>query len=413
MAYSKPGVFITQEQVTVSPVVLNIDMLPVIVASADQTNAKLTDYQWYEFTNISDVETVFGIGKANPKDDVLAYTIANYLALGVPSVGLIQHPVTTPDATKITEILEAKNDAYAVVAMTLDSDVLTALNAHVASMSLPEKKRERILFMTDSGSDWTAATTGLVSKRNVMVGPEKCWVQTTLLKSDIDSLVATQNLRIVQDMLYSDSGKQFTAKAGTLLTSALWAKISDGMADNVAVPVHFELSSTFAAAMVALLVLTTPPEQPITNSFVPFISGVIWGDTISEDTLDTYAEAGVLLLVSDKFGTGAYVRHQLTTDVSTIETRELSITVAVDYVAKLLRKATKPYVGRYNIDGKFLQTLSLVLSSAIHTLLEKGVVRDLKVLSMTQNQVTPDTIDIQIDLLPKYPGNYIKISLQI
>ena len=44
-------------------------------------------------------------------------------------------------------------------------------------------------------------------------------------------------------------------------------------------------------------------------------------------------------------------------------------------------------------------------------LTRKNYIDDLQVVSIVQNSVNADTIDVEINLLPLYPANYITIKL--
>jgi len=61
-------------------------------------------------------------------------------------------------------------------------------------------------------------------------------------------------------------------------------------------------------------------------------------------------------------------------------------------------------------DG-FINNLRAALSSGATQLVDTGVIRDLQVIDVYQDEQNPDTIKADFELLPLYPVNYIKITL--
>ena len=71
-------------------------------------------------------------------------------------------------------------------------------------------------------------------------------------------------------------------------------------------------------------------------------------DSYTNRQLNVMAAGGVYILVQDAQGGPVVCRHQLSTDTSTIETRELSITKVVDFTAKFMRAGLRNFIGRSN-----------------------------------------------------------------
>lgn len=104
-------------------------------------------------------------------------------------------------------------------------------------------------------------------------------------------------------------------------------------------------------------------------------------------------------------------RHQLSTDVSSIQTRELSVTTQVDYAAKFLRQLVEPTIGVNVISDAFLGQLRTAFNAASTELVETGALRELNIINVYQDEANPDTVKADFSLLPLYPVNYIKITL--
>ena len=106
------------------------------------------------------------------------------------------------------------------------------------------------------------------------------------------------------------------------------------------------------------------------------------------------------------------VRHQMSTDRSSTETQELSITKAIDYVSKYVRDGVKPYIGKFNITASFLKLVKTVLNAQGAFLRAQNILDDFKVVKVEQNPSQKDQVLVEISVLVQYPVNYIKISLQ-
>ena len=125
------------------------------------------------------------------------------------------------------------------------------------------------------------------------------------------------------------------------------------------------------------------------------------------------AAGGVYILVQDVQGAPVICRHQLSTDLTSIETRELSITKVVDYTAKFLRTGLRNFIGRSNITQPFLDNLSTVIQGQLNFLIENGVLIGADINNILQDADAPDTVLVDITLDVPFPCNYIRITLVI
>jgi len=149
----------------------------------------------------------------------------------------------------------------------------------------------------------------------------------------------------------------------------------------------------------------------LTNSAIagPFADTIKSNDYYSQGHLDEIASGGVWI-VESKGGTMVN-RHQLSTAASSVETRELSITTQIDYTAKFLRELVEPTIGINVISDSFINQIRTAFNGAAETLVKQGILRELNILSVTQDTNNPDTITADFSLLPLYPVNYINITL--
>lgn len=174
---------------------------------------------------------------------------------------------------------------------------------------------------------------------------------------------------------------------------------------EILVPGHY------LGAAVAAMIGQQNPSQPFTNlPMVGFTRPVGSSDKFSETQMATAAAGGVYWVIQDVAGGSLASRHQLTTDVTSLKTRELSILKSVDYLAKLIRNQVKRFVGRNNITKALLETVSLGIGGALANA-TGSVVASATLTRIAQDPTNLDTIQVEISVTPFYPANSIKITI--
>lgn len=157
-----------------------------------------------------------------------------------------------------------------------------------------------------------------------------------------------------------------------------------------------------------------PPQQGFTNFPMTGYTRVVGSnDAFSNTQMNVAAAGGTYWIVQEVANGPLTCRHQLTTDVSSIEKRELSITRVVDYTAKFLRAGLRNFIGKFNITQGFLDTLSTVVQGQISFLTEAGVLIGGDLNNIVQDTTAPDTVLIDVTLDVPYPCNYIRLTLVV
>jgi hypothetical protein len=167
----------------------------------------------------------------------------------------------------------------------------------------------------------------------------------------------------------------------------------------------------YACAADAARVGQLSPSQPFTNlPYVGFSRVVGSSDKFSENQMATAAAGGVWWIVQDTPGGSLVSRHQLSTDLTSLKTRELSIIKSVDCVAKILRDNIKRFIGRNNITQQLLEVLGVSLGATLNSIIG-SVVASASVDSIVQDPANPDTVAVEVSIAPFYPCNRIKITI--
>jgi len=333
-------------------------------------------------------------------------------------------------------------DIYAIAPLTSNwNSKIIDYKVYVESLSLPASKKERVVVAcpavpwrgtagsTDStvrentATDIASRAAITKSKRLVMVHPDVAYLREKLHISKIKQDYLRYNIgdQSEYDMystysLYALLTGNVTLSDGTKyfkddqITDVVWQNLlDDGYHElTVLIPVP----GSHVAAAVAGQISGEKPEQPLTNLAIGGIERIRYSnDHFSDDNLDTMAEGGTYIVVQDQPTLPVACRHQLTTDTTTVESREVSIQKSVDFSAKYLRRNLRGVIGRNNITPQFIKTLTTIIKGVGLQLVKKGVVNDFKLLSLEQDATEKDRIKGKVSILAKYPSNYIEIDL--
>lgn len=174
------------------------------------------------------------------------------------------------------------------------------------------------------------------------------------------------------------------------------------------------LEGYYAGAALAGLTASKSPQDPLTNVGLTGFTGVQGSnDRYSELQLKIMDGGGLWVLIQEADGQPVITRHQLTTDMSSIEKREYSITTAVDFTAKFVRQALKNFIGRFNITTGVKDSVNSVLDGIGKYLVEQGAVQHFTINSLRQDEAQPDRLIIDVNLGVLYPLNEIQVTLVI
>lgn len=329
-------------------------------------------------------------------------------------------------------------EIYAMVPLTTTSATISAFKTHATTYSQPEEKRERMVVAApsipwkDSGGSPatadtadTAVTAGAIKeaaynqqeRRLVYAFPDTMFVTetrhvSTLTDTYRDAVQGVSGIPFYlgENKTVTVNSVKYSYKKGDVLTAAMLSNLAT---DNTFLIVDSPVPGYIGAAAIGGMISGYPPETPFTNLAVTGISRLKYSmDKFTESDLNTMAEGGNYLLIQTSETAPIYCRHQLTTDMTSVERRELSILKTLDFVAKFLRNGLSGYIGRYNISPQFMKLLTMTIQAQILYLVKNGHVNDIKILSIAQAEEAADTIEVSLNVLVKYPVNYIKIDLQ-
>lgn len=162
------------------------------------------------------------------------------------------------------------------------------------------------------------------------------------------------------------------------------------------------------------LIASQSPSQSFTNFPTTGFQRVIGSNNyFSEPQLDLIAGGGNNIMVQDAEGAPLVSRMALTTDTTSVETRTDSITKALDYSAKFIRRSLRNFIGRYNITKGLLDTLNSVIQGVIQFLVDQKIIAGGTLTTLAQSKKQPDTVLVSMVLDPYYSLNYIRVTMRI
>ena len=205
---------------------------------------------------------------------------------------------------------------------------------------------------------------------------------------------------------YQKLGRTYGTRRVVMTAPEKTASILDG--------VEMEIPGYYINAGIAGMVGQLPPQQGFTNYPITGFTRVKGSnDVFSRSQMNVGAAGGTYWVVQNTAGAPLTTRMQVTTDLTSIETREFSVTRIVDFVSKFMRIGLRNFIGRFNITQPFLDTLATVVQGQLGFLREAGILVGGDLNNIVQDASSPDTVLIDVTLDVPYPCNYVRLTLII
>lgn len=176
--------------------------------------------------------------------------------------------------------------------------------------------------------------------------------------------------------------------------------------------------SYFATAILAGIKAGLPAHQSMTNYNATGISSS--PDSLfkfSETDLDLMANGGNLIIAQDSEGQSPYIRHYITTDVTSLKTREAGVTESIDSISYGLVDIIKPFIGKYNLHTGVLPQISANIEEFLFRKTENVTeqagpqITGYEIQKLEIDPSSQDTLIVAIRLFVPYPFNYADVTL--
>jgi hypothetical protein len=415
-------------------------------------------------------------GETDAQGQLGDLTDANPLGLGVSLAlqgansstgGVNAFAVPSNDSTGFVTALEAleNQSVYALALLTQDMSIIDAVQAHVDQMSTPENAAWRIAFVntaiptSQNVGPWSSTLVNANNGNNSITLVNGDYILTasnaTFSSDGVvpgDTIVVTAgsgtpspvgNLTVLEVL----SNQQVQVAATGIATAVSYyvsrtlskaqkatavAAVSSSLADRrmyhvqpdtVGVSINGVTKMVpgyYAACVLAGMVSGYVPQQGFTNMTVPGIETLANSNFyFTKAQLNTMAAAGTLLLIQDSQTSSPYVRHQLSTQLDTINDKELSRVKNIDYLSYFYQNQLKGFIGKYNITTESLQTLSVSINAGSGFLIGQTVDKigapllSATITSLAQSTTNVDQVICTLSVSIGTPMNNILLYLVV
>ena len=225
--------------------------------------------------------------------------------------------------------------------------------------------------------------------------------------------------RVTRDMTRNEEAAFLGGYSSTFNSRRVVATWPDVLAVSLN-SVATKVPGYFAGAVLAGMTAGLPSQTGFTNLTVTGFVGREHSDDRYNDTqLDTIAGGGTLIFTQPVPEAALSIRHQLTTNLTTIKFQEFSITKNLDMISRFLRGIYKPYLGIYNITSTLLDLLKTKGESAATFLLAQRAprvgapVRSMSLSRIEESATQPDSVEIDHKVDVPLPLNNLKVTLLV
>jgi hypothetical protein len=180
----------------------------------------------------------------------------------------------------------------------------------------------------------------------------------------------------------------------------------DGL--DTTVPGYY-LNAALAGRMSAVF-----PQQGLTEDVLVGFQTVRGSqDRYGELQLKIMSGAGLWIFYQDgEAGTGPVrTRQQLTTDMSSVTTREDSIRRVLDFTSKTFRAALRTFIGQFNVTTAVQDAINSTLDGVGRFLVRLGVLLAFSVDNIRQSTSNPDELEVDVTVTVPVPLNRIRLTL--
>lgn len=176
-----------------------------------------------------------------------------------------------------------------------------------------------------------------------------------------------------------------------------------------------------SAESVAALTTGLPSQQGFTNLSIGGFLGLEHSSKyFTEAQLNVIADGGTLIFVQEGPDQPLLIRHQLTTDRTSIKFQEYSVTKNCDFMAKVIRSNYEAAIGKYNIVDTTMDYLKTVAQGLISFFKDGtkrpfigGNIRSGSLAKMEESPTQIDTVLIRFAFQIPIPLNYIDIVMEV
>lgn len=392
-------------------------------------------------------------------------TVTSVMAVSLQKLGGTW-PNVSYDWAGARELIENQKTAYALSPLTQEIAELLSFKAHVVQMSDPVNAAWRVLIantkipsvqymLSDANADAPATTgtssltggtlyfrdltknfiTASVTPGDLVVvtassaaGLIGTWtvdeiINGTTLKlegfSALTNDAATITYYIVRNLTRAQRAASVAVTSAGFNSNRVWHV----QPDTVGVEVNGQtkyLPGYYLCCGMAGMTAGFPVQQGFTNIAVAGITDLRNSNYyFTKEDLNTMAEAGTCLFVQDVQGGIPYCRHELTTDVTVLEYREIVKVKNWDFLSFYYYDKLKGFIGTWNITPDTLSNMKQTMIASSELLKAQKLPRigapllNYQDPAVSQDPVNKDQVNIRLKIETVTPNNYTNLYLVI
>lgn len=253
------------------------------------------------------------------------------------------------------------------------------------------------------------AITQVVSETKIKIAqvPGVVSVQAPFTYTVVGTLTRTEQANYI---------KAYSASIGSRRVVMVWpdiVEIPEGSTIR-------QLPGFYLGCAVAALTTGLVPQQGFTNLSVSGFLGFQHSRRyFDDDQLDIIADGGTMIFDQDVPGSALWIRHELTTDRSSIKYQEYMVTKNVDFISYFIVSQYQPMIGKYNITQGTIDLMKQIAGGIIKYLAENlkvdklgGVIKRGTLLYIKEG-ASIDTLEVKFKFGIPIPLNNIDITIQV
>ena len=449
--------------------------MPIFSANMHVTYSALATAATATLDSVSVISEIEGkLGRIDPQNP-LAYAV--FKATQNSNIPIFFLRISEDSAVGYQEaldVLECADNVYALCPLTQDPEVIGAFQTHVDLMSTPDRGKWRIAIVNQdlvtqsvflsTREDALGNTLDLIATVvddpnsadldppvfTKVVDPNGDFLTNGVVPGDIfltdfvanSPLVATSSYEI--DQVVSDDVLILRTGPNAPISIAQKYEIARPFSKDEQAANHAAIAESFGdhrvyliwpdeveadgqtvpgfhlCAAVAGMVAAFPPHQGFTNIGIAGFSAVPRTTEYFNSTqLNVMAEGGVYIITQSAASGQVFSRHQVSTDNTSIELRELSVTKNFDALSYDFQAALQQYIGVWNLNEDAIGAVKATLIGRVEFQKAQKLPKigapliDATINFIRQNELLKDHLDIDMDLNLPVPLNNINLTLRV
>lgn len=353
---------------------------------------------------------------------------------------------------------------YYMVPLTQSTDILMAFKAHAELLSTPENASWRVAIINTAiptqqyigqyTPSFVNANGGnnnvtIIAGKYVLTSSNSTFISDGIAAGDIVYFTAAApgtevgahtvlevvsnqqlvlqtsststgvSLYVSRTMTKTQSATAVAAQSETLNSKRVWHIQPDLVGVEVNGVTKY-LPGYYLCCGLAGMGAGFPVQQGFTNIGVAGISDLKHSNFyFSKADLGRMAEKGTCLFVQGSQGGIPYVRHELTTDITVLEYREMLVVKNWDFLSYFYFDKLKSFIGSWNITPDTMNTIRQSIIASSELIKTKKLPKigppllDYKIKKLEQNAYNKDNLDVEMNISVVYPLNYLNLHLII